>query len=122
MLVRLGFSFLEVVVVVVLVLVRDGAIEEEVVGFSVDVERGEGSDLCDCCEGVGGRVAERVGGDYEGPAGACGGRGGGESEEDDHGGDREAEEERSHGGEVEIEIRMEERLSLCRVFCCICCV
>lgn len=83
--------------------------EEEVVGgggfaggFVGDVERGEGSDLGDGGEGVGVRVAERVGGDYEGPAGTRRRGGGGEGHEE-HGGD--SDRETSHDeGRREIEI------------------
>lgn len=83
-------------------LVLNGTIEEDFVGFGVvvDEERGDGSDLGDGGEGVGGWVADRVGGDDEGAARTSGDGGGGESEEDESdGGDWETEEERSHGGE-----------------------
>lgn len=79
------------------VLVLDRAIQEDSVGFVVGEERGDGSDLGDGGEGVGGRVAERVGGDDEGTARASGDGSGGESEEEDHGGSDGETEERSHG-------------------------
>lgn len=88
-------------------LVLNGAIEEDFEGFGVVVyeERGDGSDLGDGGEGVGGWVADGVGGNDEGAARTSGYSGGGESEEEESdGGDWETEEKRSHGGEREIEI------------------
>lgn len=85
------------------------AIEEDFVGFVVvvDEERGDGSDLGDGSEGVGGWVADGVGGDDEGAARTSGDGGGGESEEEESdGGDWETEEERSHGGERKREIEI----------------
>ena len=74
--------------------------EERVVGG------GKGTDLGDGGEGVGGRVADGVGGYEEGSAGARGGGGGcGEGHREDYGGNRETAEERGHGEERE---RLEE--------------
>lgn len=73
--------------------------EENVVGrrFVGDEDRGEGSDLGDGGEGVGVRVAEGVGGDYEGPARTRRHGGGGEGE-DDGGNENDGDRDTGHEG------------------------
>lgn len=65
----------------------DRAIDDDFVGFVVDEERRNGSDLGDGSVGVGGRVTDGVGGDDEGTTRTSGDGGGGESDEENDGGD-----------------------------------